>query len=202
MSDETTKLAPPAAPVAVAEPPAPAPPPTLADGTPDDDAQNNLVQRDKNGDPLPDPKAVAMRERESYERVVEGLAKAADRAKHCARREPNRLAMWMGIAQILDQVRRIAVQLAGIEHTIKLKETGDVRGDAMQWIDARKEFTEALKQAAGGCRQLAVVHRSEPMWLKLARQIEQLGDKAKRPPLLHPACDVPTGYIPRPGLLH
>lgn len=162
------------------------PPPTLADGSPDDEAQNNLVARDARGDPLPDPKAVAMRERESYERVVEGLAKAADRAKHCARREPARQVMWMGLAQRLDQVRRIAVQLAGIDDTVTLKESGEVHGDGMEWIEARKDFAEALRQAAGGCQQLAVVHRSEPLWLRLARQIDDLARSVRRKPLLHP----------------
>lgn len=172
--------------------------PTLPDGSPDDDAQNNLVVRDTNGDPLPDPKAVAMREREAYERVVEGLAIAADRAKHCARREPERLAMWMQMAANLDQVRRMAVQMAGITDTITLNPTGDVRGEGMGWGDARKQFADGLKQAAGGARQLAIVFRGDPMWLKLARQIEGLGDKAKRKPLLQP---VPHGTERTGGLI-
>lgn len=178
-----------------------APPATLPDGSPDDDAQNNLVIRGRDGDPLPDPKAVTMRERESYERVVEGLKIAADAAKHCARREPQRFAMWMGISTRLDNVRRAAVEKAGLSAVIVQRETGDVHGAAMDWTDARKRFRDGLKQAAGGCRQIAVVHRAEPLWLLVARQIEDLEQKTVRAPLLHPGPLQALGG-PTNGVLH
>jgi hypothetical protein len=156
--------------------------PTLADGSPDDDAQNNLVVRGKDGDPLADPKSVAMIEYESYERVVEGLKIAADAAKHLARREPNRKSMWIVMAGKLDQVRRIAVQHAGIGLVLKEKETGDVRGNGLELIDARMRFRNGLKQAEGGCRQLGVAHRGELIWAKMSYQLRDLADKVRAQP--------------------
>jgi hypothetical protein len=150
-----------------------------------DDEANNLIVRDKEGNPLPDPKAVMMRERESYERVVEGLKIAADAAKHCAKKEPSRAQMWLAMASRLDQVRRVAVDMAGISDTYE-KQTGDVIGQGMEWLDARKRFSEGLKQAAGGARQIAVVHRSEIQWLQIAHQVEQLSQSVSRKPILSP----------------
>lgn len=163
-----------------------APVPTLADGAPDDDAQNNLVVRGRDGDPLPDPKSVEMRERESYERVIEGLKIAADAAKHLARREPQRLSMWMVMSTKLDQARKIAVQKAGIEFDGKVRESGDVRGEGLDWTDARNRFRFGLKQAEGGCRQLAVVHRGDYEWTKMAMSLHDLHQKVRRPPVLRP----------------
>lgn len=169
----------------VSEPEAVHAPPVLEDGSPDDDAQNNLVQLGENGDPLPDPKSVEMRERQSYERVVEGLAIAADRAKHCARTETARFHMWMRLALNLDKLRRTAVELAGLSDK-PVQESGEVRGAQISWLRAKREFSEGLKQAAGGARQIAIVHRGDVMWLTIARQIDQLADSAKRPPILQP----------------
>lgn len=156
--------------------------PTLADGSPDDDAQNNLVMRGSDGDPLADPKSVAMIEYESYERVVEGLKIAADAAKHLARREPNRKAMWMVMSTKLDQVRRIAVQHAGIGLVMKQKQTGDVHGEGLGLIDARMRFRSGLKQAEGGCRQLGVAHRGEMIWARMSYQLRDLHDKVRAQP--------------------
>jgi hypothetical protein len=178
--------------ISVAEPESVYAPPTLEDGSPDDDAQNNLIVRDANGDPLPDPNSVVMRERDSYERVVEGLAIAADRAKHCGRGEPMRMAMWNALAHKLDLVRKVALEMAGLPG----KQSGDVRGEAIDWLTAKRQFSEGLKQAAGGARQIAVVHRGDVMWLKIARQIDQLADSAKRSPILRPDA---RGLLLPPG---
>lgn len=190
MSDDLTKTAPVV--TSVKEPEAA--PPTLPDGSPDDDALNNLVVRGKDGDPLPDPKAVEMRERESYERVVEGLHMAADAAKHLARREPQRFAMWMQMSTNLETVRKIAIQHAGIEDTIP-KALGDVRGDALDYGEARKRFRDGVKQAAGGCRQIALVHRGEVEWARMAHKLDRLERSTVRAPLLHP------GPLQAPGLI-
>ncbi len=163
--------------------------PTLADGSPDDDAQNNLVVRGSDGDPLPDPKSVAMIEYESYERVIEGLKIAADAAKHLARREQHRRSMWIVMAGKLDQVRRIAVQHAGIGLVLKEKETGDVHGEGLNWSDARQRFRYGLKQAEGGCRQLGVVYRGELIWVRMASQLRDLHDKVREAPT------GPSGYV-------
>ena len=169
----------------VAEPESVYAPPTLEDGSPDDEAQNNLVQRDEQGNVVQDESAVQMLERDSYERVVEGLAIAADRAKHCARGEPSRFSMWMALADKLDKVRKAAVELAGLSEK-PVQQSGDVRGEAIDWLTARKQFNEGLKQAAGGARQIAIVHRGDAFWLTIARQIDQLADSTKRSPILRP----------------
>lgn len=158
------------------------PAPTLADGSPDDDAQNNLVLRGRDGDPLPDPKSVAMIEYESYERVIEGLKIAADSAKHLARREPQRKAVWLSMSIKLDQVRRIAVQYAGLGLVLKEKETGEVHGEGLEWRDARTRFRYGLKQAEGGCRQLAVSHRGDIAFSKMANELHALHDKMRPVP--------------------
>jgi hypothetical protein len=190
MSDDTAPTR-----ISVTEPDAP--PPTLEDGSPDDDAQNNLIVRDEHGDPLPDPKAVVMRERDSYERVVEGLAIAADRAKHCGRGEPRRFAMWNALADKLDKVRKVAVEMAGLSDKPVLQ-SGEVRGEAIDWLTAKRQFSDGLKQAAGGARQIAIVHRGDAMWLKIARQIDQLADSTKRSPILQPRLG-PGGLLLPPG---
>lgn len=150
-----------------------------------DDEQNNLVVRDKNGDPLPDPKAVVMREKDSYERVIEGLHMAADAAKHCARQELVRFQMWTALAVKLDLVRKTACEMAGMSDKVE-KESGEVIGPGMEWLEARKRFTEGLKQAAGGCRQIAVVHRGDVAWLDMTRKIETLAQSVSRRPYLYP----------------
>jgi hypothetical protein len=143
-------------------------------GTPE---SNDLVVRGPDGDPLPDPRAIVMLERESYERIIEGLKIAADAAMHLAAQELENMSAWLRLAAKLDQVRRAAVQVAGIDSPSKQRETERLRGNALPWRDARGRFREGIKQAAGGMRQLATCFRMELLWLRMARDLEQMQTK-------------------------
>jgi hypothetical protein len=143
-------------------------------GTPE---ANDLVVRGLDGDPLPDPRTTAMLERESYERVVEGLKLASDAAVHLARQEPENQAVWHALARKLDLVRRGAVQVAGIESELKVRQTEEVRGNVLPWRSARDRFRDGVKQAAGGMRQLATCFRLELQWLRMARDLEAMQAK-------------------------
>lgn len=138
---------------------------------------NDLVVRGADGDPLPDPEATTMIERESYERVIEGIKSAADAAAHLALTEPENSGIWGGMARRLDTVRRIAVRTAGIEDNLNQKETARVRAKPMAWKVARERFREGLKQAEGGMRQLGVCHRGDIAWLKMADVIADMERK-------------------------
>lgn len=138
---------------------------------------NDLVVRGADGDPLPDPEATTMIERESYERVIEGVKSAADAAAHLALTEPENSGIWGGMARRLDTVRRIAVRTAGIEDNINQKETERVRKKPMAWKVARERFREGLKQAEGGMRQLGVCHRGDIAWLTMADVVADLQRK-------------------------
>jgi len=149
------------------------------DGTPD--TSNDLVNLGQDGDPLALDKAVKMRERESYERIVEGLKIAADAAAHLKRSESEHAGMWDAQRRNLDQARRAAVQYAGIDDPVRQSETADPRGSAhMGWKEARERFREGLKQASGGMRQLATCFRGDVFWSLLAQQLEALEQKVMR----------------------
>lgn len=149
----------------------------------DEADDNNLIIRGRDGDPVA-TLGTLMTERESYERVVEGLRLAADAAAHLALREHrygnlNARGLWSGLSRRLDQVRKMAVQHAGIGLVIKQKETGEVRGEGLRFAMARKRFREGIKQAAGGMRQLAVCHRGEVTWSRMANDLETMERKTR-----------------------
>lgn len=134
---------------------------------------NDLVVRDKGGDPV--SLGTKMTERESYERVIEGLKMAADAAQHLAGEEPESSGLWRGLSSRLDQVRRICVQMAGIGLTIRENETAVKHGgQTMGYKPARTRFREGLQQAGGGMRQLATCFRGDLTWSKVAGQVEEM----------------------------
>jgi hypothetical protein len=144
-------------------------------GTPE---ANDLIVRGSDGDPVRDPRMVAMTERESYERVIEGLKMAADAAEHLARNEPENHGIWRRLASNLDQCRRISVQIAGLGLTIKERQTEEPRGSSsMPWRPARDRFREGCRQAAGGMRQLAICFRNDFAWSKMAKMLESMQAK-------------------------
>jgi len=140
------------------------------------------IQTDRHGDPL--PVGTAMIERESYERIIEGLKKAADRAAHLAIREAERSitaedaakarSSWANIALRLDLVRKIAIKKAGLEDPISARQTAAVRANPLPWRQARDEFRESLRQASGGCRQLATCFRGDLTWSNVATELERM----------------------------
>jgi len=158
-------------------------------GTP---AANDLVKVGRDGDPLPDDRSVAMTERESYERVIEGLKIAADAAAHLWKRTQGAEKLnWMAVASYLDQVRRAATQQAGLEDTIKLSPTERMRGEPMLWAEARNRFRYGCTQAAGGMRQMATCHRANIAFSKGAHELEEMARKTLtiltwREPIIRP----------------
>lgn len=137
---------------------------------PDDNA---LVVRGADGDPLPHPGGTRMIEKESYERVIEGLKMAADACMHLRRHEPNHGQTWTDIGLLLDKMRRDASALAGLELTMKQNETPEARGLPYGWRQARARFLEGIRQATGGMRQLATCFRGDLHWSVLAQQLER-----------------------------
>jgi hypothetical protein len=140
-----------------------------------DDPQNpnNLVVRGRDGDPIPHPSGTAMIEKESYERVVEGLKMASDACVHLAKREPLTASVWNEIAQMLDKMRRDAVSLGGVDLVMKQQETDAVRGEPLSWRAAREKFLDGIKQTTGGMRQLATCFRGDYMWSMMAQRLER-----------------------------
>lgn len=136
------------------------------------DTSNDLVVRGTDGDPLPDPRGTRMIERESYERVVEGLKMAADACAHLAKHEPKHGETWKSIGALLDRMRLEAVKLAGLDLTMKQTETQGVRGDPVGWRAARDRFLDGIRQATGGMRQLATCFRGDFTWSFMAQQLE------------------------------
>jgi hypothetical protein len=164
------------------------------------DPNNNLVVRGKDGDPLPDPRGTLMIEKESYERVIEGLKMAAEACMHLACHTKKNHVAWKTTGEIFDRMRLTACDLAGIELTMRQRRTTEVRGDPYQWRKARDRFLEGLEQTIGGMRQLASCFRADYRWALMAQHLERrkaeyrarLYDHEAKPasPLI-----LPPGYV-------
>lgn len=135
---------------------------------------NKLIELDRYGDPALDPKAVRMIEKESYERVIEGLRIASEAAMHLATSEPQSVGVWTALGGKLDLVRRGFVQKAGIEDSSRQRATEKVWSNPLPWRNARDRFREGLRQASGGCRQLAVCFRMELYYSQMANSLEDM----------------------------
>jgi hypothetical protein len=139
-------------------------------GTPE---ANDLVVRGADGDPIAHPGGTRMIERESYERVIEGLKISADACMHLAKEERQHGETWRAIGQTLDRVRLAAVSLAGIGFTMQQRETQMVTGAPLTWRKSRDRFLEGLRQATGGMRQLATCFRGDFQWSIMAQDLER-----------------------------
>jgi hypothetical protein len=133
----------------------------------------NAVVLGSDGDPLPHPTGTRMIEKESYERVIEGLKMSADACMHLAKQEPEHGETWKSIGQLLDQIRLQATSLAGLGLTMRQLETEGARGNPYAWKHARKRFLDGLKQATGGMRQLSTCFRGDFRWSIMAQQLER-----------------------------
>ena len=142
----------------------------------------NLIPTDVNGDPV--RQGSLMNERQSYERIIEGLKIAADAAAHLRAIEDESAQQWTLMSQRLDQARRICVQYAGLGLVIKEKQTAAVHGRHMGWRQARERFRDGLVQAAGGCRQIATCHRGDLWFSQMATSLETLEAKIRNPLLM------------------
>jgi hypothetical protein len=169
--------------------------------TQQDKDDNNLVVRGADGDPIKHPTATRMIEKESYERVIEGLKMSADACMHLAKQEPQDGEKWKAIGQLLDTVRLEAAKLASVDLVMKQSETQGARGNPYAWKRARQRFLDGIRQATGGMRQLATCFRGDIRWSILAQGLEQR-EKAFRALLIGapvqakaPQIILPPGYV-------
>lgn len=144
------------------------------DGTPAPEPEQR-IELDANGDPV--RQGSLMDERQSYERVIEGLKMISDACAHLIRHEPLQAEYWRGFLTKFDQARRICVQHAGLGLVMKERETQELRGDPLPWRQCRLRFLEGVEQAAGGCRQLATCHRGDLWWSTMAETLDDLARK-------------------------
>jgi len=164
---------------------------------PDDDKPAGIAV-DANGDPV--RQGSLMVERQSYERVTDGLRIAAEACMHlaCAEMTTAGRVNRKGLAWRLDRCRRACIVLAGLDDPAKASPTAEVRGTPMAFARARSRLVYGLQQAAGGARQLATCHRCDIAWSNVARQLETLERNLRRPPArprIGNGLFLPTGYV-------
>lgn len=141
---------------------------------------NNLVIRDEvSGDVLQD-NGTSMTERESYERVVDGLKIAAEACSHLVASEPENTPYWRTLRLSFDHLRKAAMTISGLSLVMKFEHTQDVRGLAMDWRTARERLRYGLKQSEGGMRQLAGAHRGDLVYSRMANELAAMQQKIDR----------------------
>lgn len=145
-----------------------------------------------------DHRGTMMREFESYERIVEGLMKAADGARHMARwRSPD---LWNHLAQFLDQLRRAVVQDSGYN---RLQDTKDsvqqIGGEGLTWPDANSRLLTGLRDAEAGSSQIALGQRMDLKWHRYANQFRTMRDKAHDMALKSSPLKVQAGWERQTG---
>ncbi len=163
-------------------------------------APEQVIETDANGDPI--RQGSLMIERESYERVIEGLRMISDACAHLIRHEPLEAEKWRGYLTRFDKARLICVQYAGLGLAMAEKETPELRGDPLPWRKCRQRFLDGVVQAAGGCRQLATCHRGDLWWTRMADTLDDMARKlnaarraaAKQAVRQAPALILPPGY--------
>jgi hypothetical protein len=163
-------------------------------------APEQLIETDANGDPI--RQGTIMLEKESYERVIEGLRMTSDACAHLIRHEPLKAEYWRGFMTRMDQARRICVQHAGLGLVMQQNETAELRGEPLPWKQCRARFLQGVEQAAGGCRQLATCHRGDLWWSQMASTLDDLARKlhamrraaVKNAVREAPALILPPGY--------
>ena len=144
---------------------------------PEEKPEAKGIELDKHGDPV--LQGTKMIERESYERVVEGLKMAADACAHIAftcksHGLVEEGVLWARRAMAIDKVRVAAVKCAGIEDNIRSHLTDEVRRGAMPFAVSRRRLNEGLMQAGGGMRQLATCFRMDGRWSAMATMTENM----------------------------
>ncbi len=139
-----------------------------------------LVEFGPDGDPVRDPRMTVLLEKESYERIIDGLKIAAEAAAHLERIDIRMAKGWDKRRTILDQVRKLCVHRSGIESVLTFKETAKVDGLPMDYRRARSRWNDGLRQASGGMRQLGTVFRQNAWYSHLANQLDELSEKTKQ----------------------
>ena len=162
----------------------------------------DLVQRGADGDPL--PIGTRMLERESYERVIEGIRMAADASSRLTRMESEHAEYWTRFRNNLNMFQRAAIHISGLDEK-NFKETAESWGGNVsaegEWRKARERFRDGIKQAAGGARQMATCHRGDLAWSRMAGTLEDMQRKltsitnhTARAARAHGKLWVPDGY--------
>lgn len=137
-----------------------------------------------------DKRGILITDFQSYERVIEGLKKAADAIRHRAAANHRGAAdSWNALADKLDKGRQIAVRMAGFNRLEDGKPTQRVFGGrTLSRTETATRTTDGLRQAAAGCRQISNCHRSvgngskEAVgfgWLQLAMALDRIADDVK-----------------------
>ena len=174
--------------------------PILLDGKPiPEKPKAEGIQVDANGDPV--LQGTKLIEKESYERVIDGLRIAAEAAAHLVKSEPGNNAQWRGLSKKLDQCRLICVQHAGLGLVIKEKQTQEFTGDTTSWRAARDRFRYGITQSSGGCRQLGACFRMDLWWTRMADELEMIEIKLRpKSPQQLAARNIPKLIMP--GTMH
>jgi hypothetical protein len=167
----------------------------ITDVLPDDDEPIGIPV-DANGDPV--RQGSLMVERQSYERVIDGLRIAAEACMHlvaCQQTTAGRDKL-KGLALRLDQCRRLCMVESGLDDPVKASPTAEVRGRPMSFAISHSRLAYGLQQAAGGARQLATCHRGDLTWSKIAERLEALVRVLRRPaPRVNSGLLLPAGFL-------
>lgn len=140
---------------------------------PNDPLPAGKVLLDANGDPVGE--GVKMLEKESYERLIEGLKIMADAAAHLTRTETEHTKEWALSMVTCDRLRLMAMKHARID-TAGFKQT-ELPDLPMPWANARERFRMGGQQAEGGARQMAVCFRMDMSLSMLATEISNHAKK-------------------------
>lgn len=124
-----------------------------------------------------DHRGTVMVEKESWERVIEGLKLASDGCRNMARfANPE---SWNKFADFTDQVRRAMIQLAGFDRpqdgTPSLQLFG---GEGISRTEALSRIRTGFDGAASGSRQIAQAQRMDLRWQIRANHIDKLRSTA------------------------
>ncbi len=144
-----------------------------------DETENNLVIRDERTGEIIQDNGTRMLERDSYDRVIDGLRIGAEAAAHLTITDAEFADYWRRLMKTLDGLRRAAMNVSGLDLTMKFAETVEPRSAFMPWRKARDRLHEGIKQAAGGMRQLAGCHRGDMVYSRMANDLESMQAKIK-----------------------
>jgi hypothetical protein len=147
-----------------------------------------------------DRRGTLMRERESYERVIEGLKMASDGAQHLA--QSRQQGNWRTLANVFDKIRTAVARLGGMrtEGTDATPSQEKFNADHMGVHAAYDRVYRGLDMAAKGARQVATCHRGDLRWSVYASKIEVLRDQCSkliRMKQSGSAFIMPPGYVAR-----
>jgi len=149
-----------------------------------------------------DKRGTLMMERESYERVIEGLKMASDGAQHLAQSRQD--TGWARRAQSFDNVRKALAKLGGMgtEGVDAMPSQEKFNAAHMGVHAAYDRVYRGLDMAAKGARQVAACHRGDLRWSRVANTLDALRDDCSR--LIRvkqskSAVILPAGFVPRPN---